>query len=89
MSEKDASVPRNSLLARFLTAIERIGNALPHPATLFAIFAFALVLLSWLLSKIGVSAINPTDASMVSPINLIASVDHPKEFTVDVVFSLI
>jgi aminobenzoyl-glutamate transport protein len=72
MSEKDASVPRNSLLARFLTAIERIGNALPHPATLFAIFAFALVLLSWLLSKIGVSAINPTDASMVSPINLIS-----------------
>jgi aminobenzoyl-glutamate transport protein len=72
MSKKDASVPRNSLLARFLTTIERIGNALPHPATLFAIFAFTLVLLSWLFSKIGISAVNPTDGVAVIPINLIS-----------------
>jgi aminobenzoyl-glutamate transport protein len=72
MSEKDTSVPRNSLLSRFLTAIERLGNALPHPATLFAILAFGLILLSWLFSKLGISAVNPTDGALVIPINLIS-----------------
>ncbi len=72
MSSRDNSAPRPSLLSRFLTAIEKIGNALPHPATLFAIFAGGLILLSWLFSKIGVSAVNPTDGSPVVPINLIS-----------------
>jgi len=72
MSRKDTSVPRNSLLSRFLTAIERLGNALPHPATLFAILAFGLILLSWLFSRLGVSAVNPTDGAPVIPINLIS-----------------
>ncbi len=72
MSSRDNSAPRPSLLSRFLTAIETIGNALPHPATLFAIFAGGLILLSWLFSKIGVSAVNPTDGSPVVPINLIS-----------------
>ena len=72
MSTKDDSIPRKGLLSRFLTAIERIGNALPHPATLFAIFAAGLIVLSWLFSKLGVSAVNPTDGSSVIPINLIS-----------------
>ena len=52
--------------------IERIGNALPHPATLFALLAAMLVLLSWLLSKLGVTAINPIDGVVVQPISLIS-----------------
>jgi aminobenzoyl-glutamate transport protein len=72
MSTKDEPVPRKGLLSRFLTAIETIGNALPHPATLFAIFAAGLIVLSWLFSKLGVSAVNPTDGSSVIPINLIS-----------------
>jgi aminobenzoyl-glutamate transport protein len=71
-NEKDPAVKRNSILSRFLSAIERIGNALPHPATLFAIFAFALILLSWLTSKLGLAAINPRDGMAVLPINLIS-----------------
>jgi aminobenzoyl-glutamate transport protein len=72
MNEKASSVPRSSLLSRFLTAIERIGNALPHPATLFAIFAAGLIVLSWFFSKLGVSAVNPTDGAAVLPISLIS-----------------
>jgi aminobenzoyl-glutamate transport protein len=72
MGEKETSIPRKSLLSRFLTAIEGIGNALPHPATLFAILAFGLIVLSWLASKMGVSAVNPTDGAAVIPINLIS-----------------
>jgi aminobenzoyl-glutamate transport protein len=72
MSEKGTSVPRKSILSRFLTAIERIGNALPHPATLFAIFAFGLILLSWLFSKLGLEAVNPMDGDSIVIINLIS-----------------
>ena len=71
-STKDERVPRTGLLSRFLTAIERIGNALPHPATLFAIFAGALIVLSWLFARLGVSAVNPSDGATVEPINLIS-----------------
>jgi len=70
--KKAATEKRTSILSRFLTAIERIGNALPHPATLFAIFAFGLILLSWLFSKLGLEAVNPRDGAIVEPINLIS-----------------
>jgi aminobenzoyl-glutamate transport protein len=63
---------RSSALARFLTALERVGNALPHPAILFASFAVAIIVLSWLLAKLGVSAVNPEDGSVVEPINLVS-----------------
>jgi len=71
LTDHDVSAPR-TLLSRFLSAIEKIGNALPHPATLFAIFAATLVLLSWLMSKLGVVAINPMDGTEVVPINLVS-----------------
>jgi p-aminobenzoyl-glutamate transporter AbgT len=60
------------LVSRFLSAIETIGNALPHPATLFAIFALGLIGLSWLFSKLGLDAVNPKDGSTVEAINLIS-----------------
>ncbi len=66
------STPRRTLLSRFLSAIERIGNALPHPATLFAIFGVLLILLSWLLGELGLSAINPKDGTVVEPIQLVS-----------------
>ena len=72
MTENDVAVPRRNLLSRVLFAIERIGNALPHPATLFAIFAATLVLLSWLLSELGVAAVNPMDGIVVRPINMVS-----------------
>ena len=68
-----APAPRKTWPDRFLSAIERIGNALPHPATLFAIFALSIVILSWLLSRVGLSAVNPRDGSLVEPINLIST----------------
>ncbi|MFV2074383.1 MAG: AbgT family transporter, partial [Thermoanaerobaculales bacterium] len=72
MSANDDPVLRPTLLSRFLSAIERIGNALPHPATLFALFAFGLVLLSWLFSKLGLAAVNPRDGVVVLTINLVS-----------------
>ncbi len=70
MTKKESK--KNSLVGRFLTVIERIGNALPNPATLFALFALGLVALSWLFSKLGLEAVNPRDGEVVEPVNLIS-----------------
>ena len=57
---------------RFLSFIEKAGNALPHPATLFAILAFVVVLLSWLFSLTGISALHPGTGETVTPVNLMS-----------------
>ncbi|MCK9997107.1 MAG: AbgT family transporter, partial [Candidatus Krumholzibacteria bacterium] len=72
MTPSSAPAPRNPLLSRILGAIEKVGNALPHPATLFAILAGSVIFLSWLLSELGMTAIHPKDGSLIEPINLIS-----------------
>ena len=47
---------KGSWLTRTLNGIERVGNALPHPVTLFAIFALAIVIISAICAAMGVSA---------------------------------
>ena len=47
---------KGSWLTRTLNSIERVGNALPHPVTLFAIFALAIVVISAICAAMGVSA---------------------------------
>ena len=46
---------QGSWLTRCLNGIERVGNALPHPVTLFAIFALAVVAISAVCAALGVS----------------------------------
>ena len=47
---------KGSWLTRTLNGIERVGNAMPHPVTLFAIFALAIVVISAICAAMGVSA---------------------------------
>ncbi|REJ84273.1 MAG: AbgT family transporter [Bacteroidetes bacterium] len=67
-----ASKASKSFSARILTFIERVGNALPHPATLFAILAFLVILGSWLFSLAGISVIHPGTGDVVKPVNLLS-----------------
>jgi aminobenzoyl-glutamate transport protein len=64
---------RRSLLLRFLDAVERVGNKLPDPVTLFALLALAAVLVSWLVSVAGVSAVHPGTGETVHPVNLLTA----------------
>ena len=41
-----AKKPSRSYFDLFLTIVERGGNLLPHPATLFAILAVAVIIVS-------------------------------------------
>ena len=57
--------------ARFLSWLERAGNALPHPATLFALFAITAVLISALADILGWQAMHPTTKEIIYPVNLL------------------
>ena len=52
----DETKKKLSLFDRFLNWIERVGNKLPHPIALFAMFAAGTALLSAVLAALGVSA---------------------------------
>ena len=46
---------RSDRRSGWLNRIEKIGNSFPHPVALFALFALAIVIGSWILSVLGVS----------------------------------
>ena len=56
MSPEKTKKRKPSVFNRILNGIERVGNKLPHPITLFGIFALAIILISALCSWLGVSA---------------------------------
>lgn len=58
---------------RFLLIIERVGNALPHPGTLFAIMAGLVILLSWVLSLLDLSVIHPGTGETIRIVNLVST----------------
>jgi len=63
---------RKTALDRFLDAVERGGNALPHPATLFALLAVLVIIASWIAANLGISVQHPTTGVTVSPVNLLS-----------------
>ncbi|WP_090934966.1 AbgT family transporter [Nonomuraea jiangxiensis] len=58
---------------RVLNGIERAGNKLPHPFWLFLILSAALVVLSWVLASLRVSAVNPADNTTVVARSLLSA----------------
>lgn len=59
-------------MGRFLSFVERGGNALPHPATLFAIFALLILVASELAERAGLSAPHPRTGEEIRAISLLS-----------------
>ena len=57
-------------ISKFLTIIEKVGNALPHPATLFALFAIGVVVLSGIISLFDFSVTHPGTGETIEVISL-------------------
>lgn len=57
-------------MSGFLSAIEKIGNMLPHPATLFALFALGIIVISWIASQFDLQVQHPGTGETVTPVNL-------------------
>jgi aminobenzoyl-glutamate transport protein len=58
---------------RFLSIIERAGNTLPHPATLFFLMTILVLILSWVTSQMGLQVIHPGTQEIVQPVNLLSA----------------
>ncbi len=67
-----AKSEKKSIVDRFLGSVERIGNLLPHPATLFAGFALLVVLASWVASLFDLSVVHPGTGETITPVNLVS-----------------
>ena len=62
---------KRSAVERFLDIVERTGNMLPHPATLFFLLTILVVLLSGAASLFDLSVTHPKTGEQVSPVNLL------------------
>ena len=60
-----------SLFQRFLSYTEKAGNALPHPATIFASFALITLVVSFVAASLGWFAVHPTTQEIIRPVNLL------------------
>jgi aminobenzoyl-glutamate transport protein len=65
-----AKPPRPGFITRALGFIERAGNALPHPATLFAIMAVLVVVLSGVAAQFNLAVVHPGTGETVRPVSL-------------------
>ena len=62
---------KDSLFQRFLSYTEKAGNALPHPATIFASFAIITLVVSYIAASLGWFAVHPTTQEIIRPVNLL------------------
>ncbi len=60
----------DKFISRFLGMVEAGGNALPHPATLFAIMALLAIIASGITSLFDLSVIHPGTGEAIRPVNL-------------------
>lgn len=51
---------------RFLDAIERVGNRLPDPLSLFVILCLLVILISWITASFGVSVQHPSSGETIA-----------------------
>lgn len=62
---------KKTMIERFLDGVEKAGNKLPDPVTLFVIMAFIVLGASWILSKFNVSAVKPGTNEKIAVVNLL------------------
>jgi aminobenzoyl-glutamate transport protein len=59
-------------LMRVLDRVERIGNALPAPVTIFFIFSVLVLFASWIAARTGVTAEHPGTGATLTAVNLLS-----------------
>lgn len=71
--DSESRVTKRSWLDKILDAVERAGNKLPNPVTLFLYLSIIVVLISFLCAALGVNATNPADGKTVAVFNLLSA----------------
>ncbi len=60
-----------NMMNRFLDIVEKGGNILPHPATLFALMALFVVVMSGIASLFDITAVHPGTGEIIKPVSLL------------------
>ena len=84
MSERRPSPskpPRRPAFSRALDAIERVGNRMPDPITIFLILAGLTLVASWVCARLGVTVVHPRDGSVIAAVNLLDRAGLRRIFT--------
>ncbi|MFJ8099238.1 AbgT family transporter [Lysinibacillus sp. NPDC096212] len=63
---------KKSFVDKMLDTIERTGNKLPDPITLFVIMALLVLILSWVLDAMGILAVKPGTNETIEVVNLLS-----------------
>ncbi len=71
----------NNLVYKLLDKVERAGNRLPDPITLFVILTFGILLVSWVFNAMGVSAVHPADGKIIAVDSLLSGHNIKRIFT--------
>ena len=58
-AEAEEAPPERGLFARFLAFVEWLGNLLPHPVTLFALFALTVIIVSGIAGWVDLAVEDP------------------------------
>lgn len=72
MEKKQATAEKQSLFMRFLNGVERVGNKLPDPVTIFFALWFVVIAISAIVAKSGVTAVHPGTGETVAGVNLLS-----------------
>ena len=62
----------SKLISRLLSIVEKGGNALPHPATLFGLFALAVVIISGIAAQFNLAVVHPGTGELIEPVSLLS-----------------
>ena len=68
----DVAAPPKTAIDRFLAIVERAGNTLPHPATLFFLLTVFVVVASAIAAQFDLSVLHPKTGEPVTPVNLLS-----------------
>lgn len=81
METKDRQTQKKGWIDRTMTRIEKAGNALPDPVTMFFLISVAILIISWLTARMGVSVIHPSTNEEVAVVNLLTREGLQRVFT--------
>ncbi len=67
----EGAIVQGGLFSRLLGIVERAGNTLPHPATIFLVLSVTVLVASAVASWSGVSAVHPGTGATINVVNLL------------------
>lgn len=81
MTQVELNKKNNTRFDRMLDKIEKVGNKIPEPMVLFLWLCIIVIVLSFILSKIGFSAVHPVTKDTLTVVNLFSVAGFQKMLT--------